>query len=157
MSVQQQGYFVSTATRAAMKTADENDTGSTFIDDADMRLTVKANTRYTAILNFIVTSGAAGATSGLKYNMTIPSGATELFALVTADNFNAGASSVRGQADFDVSNSNLGNNSTAFIMNYYSFKTSTTSGTAIVQWAQAVADASLTTMKEGSSLTLIEV
>ena len=139
-----------------MKTADENDTGETFINDADMRLTVKANTRYTAILNLVVASGAAGATSNVKYNMTLPSGSTELFAIVAQDNWNSGLNSVRGQADFDVVG-DMANNATNFIMQYYSFKTGATSGTAIVQWAQDTADASLTTVKEGSSLTLIEV
>ena len=70
------------AARVAMKTADENDNGDTFINDADLRLTVDANSRYTALLNIIVVSGAAGSTSDLKYNMTLPSGSTELFALV---------------------------------------------------------------------------
>ena len=139
-----------------MKTADEDDTGSTFINDADMRLTVNANTRYIALVNFIVVSGASGSTSDFKYNMTLPSGSTELFALVNADNWNAGTTSVRGQADFDVV-AQTADSSTAFFMQYYSFKTSTTSGTAIVQWAQNTAYASLTTVKEGSSLTLIEI
>ena len=151
-----QSYLIQSGTRAVMKTADEVDNGSTFINDADLRLTVDANSRYTAILNLIVTTDAAGTTSKLKYNMTLPSGSTELFAIVKADNWNSGTTSVKGQADFDLL-IDTDNTATGFFMQYYSFKTGSTSGNAIVQWAQQVADASLTTLKEGSSLTLTKV
>ena len=102
-----------------MKTADENDNGSTFINDTDMRLSVKANTRYVAILNLIVTSGAAGTTSDLKYNMTLPSGSTELGAILTGKGWFAGGLGNTGTTvQFDLV-SQCANNETNFVMQYW--------------------------------------
>lgn len=158
--------YVDTATAGvggmsvAVKTADESVTSSTAMQNDDaLTLPVSANTNIAFELWFPVTS--ASTTPDVKFNLSVPAGATLLGA---ANGFVGGGSSLYSAAG-GVSFSTVADGirltmSSAdgmyFVLVNGSVRVGATAGSITFRWAQNTSNATATTVKAGAYLKVVE-
>lgn len=131
-------------------------TGATLVNDTDLSVAVAASTTYAVEAVIIY---AAGTTPDMKVAFTWPTGATMPWGLIgntTAAAFQAVAFSAPASATtFSVGGTGVSNDLLLYL--YGTLTVGTVAGTLQFQFAQNTADASATTVRAGSRLTLTVV
>jgi len=131
----------------SMKTANESrNTTTTLADDADLTVTLAANTRYSfRMVGFVV---AANATPDIKLHLAGPAGT-----VYKAANTHDVTGNYRTHAN-DIIMTTITTTPQIFDISGY-VKTAGTAGAMTIQWAQNVSDAGDTTLEEGTWIHLV--
>lgn len=139
----------------AYKSADQSKTNNTYADDTHLTTTVEANANYIVRVVFYVSQGSA--TPNIKAQFVAPSGTTDIYGISQNTDSTPQISTISGIAgalNLGFSAPIIGDNMCTFDG---SLSTGANAGTLKIQWAQNTTNASATTVKRGSYMTLIKV
>lgn len=137
-----------------IKPANQNITSSTTLtNDTDLTFTLAANTSY--VVNGGLFATSASATPDIKIGFTVPTGATMDIAYMSQTGNNRTAELLE-TTNTPSSNIPIAANQTTIIQVFGSIVTGGSGGTLQLKWAQNTSNATATTMKQGSFMTVTE-